>query len=304
MAHKISRFGWLPDLPDQRDLIYTAPRQLLRNLPAKVDLRDLCPPVLDQCELGSSSANAIGAAFEFENKKRQKREFSPSRLFIYYNSRSMSNTVGSDCGTTLRDGFKAVQKKGACPENMWPYKPERFADKPLQSCFTEALRHQLTSYHRIPRNLNQLKSCLAEGHSFIFGFIAYESFESEEVAKSGKVNMPKKSEAPIGGHAVMAVGYIESSKRFIVRNSWGAGWGQNGYFTIPYEYLLDENLSDDFWTIRVAEKSSEKKKVNGNSLVLNGNKQGHEIKSTPVYATSNGNGVLTQTFGYRLKMTI
>jgi C1A family cysteine protease len=187
---------------------------------------------------------------------------------------------------------------------MWPYKPERFPDKPLQSCFTEALRHQLTSYHRIERNLNQLKSCLAEGYPFVFGFIAYQSFEGEEVAKSGKLNMPKKVEAPIGGHAAMAVGYIESSKRFIVRNSWGSAWGQNGYFTIPYDYLLNENLSDDFWTIRIAEPSKEKKKVNGNNgnSHLNGN--GHEVKNGLVYATSNGHGVLTQTFGYRLKMTL
>ena len=46
----------------------------------------------------------------------------------------------------------------------------------------------------------------------------------------------------------MAVGYDQRQKRFIVRNSWGIEWGQQGYFTMPYAYL--ETLADDFWTIR------------------------------------------------------
>ena len=105
-----------------------------------------------------------------------------------------------------------------------------------------------------------MKSCLAEGYPFVFGFTVYESFESEAVAKSGKLNMPKKGEAQVGGHAVMAVGYSDSSKRFIVRNSWGTSWGLNGYFTMPFDYLLNENLSDDFWTIRLVEVNPAKKK--------------------------------------------
>jgi C1A family cysteine protease len=49
----------------------------------------------------------------------------------------------------------------------------------------------------------------------------------------------------------MAVGYDDKPQRFLVRNSWGAEWGQEGYFTIPYAYLTNSNLSDDFWTIRL-----------------------------------------------------
>jgi C1A family cysteine protease len=105
-----------------------------------------------------------------------------------------------------------------------------------------------------------MRGCLAEGYPFVFGFSVYESFEREEVAKNGKVNMPKKNEAQVGGHAVMAVGYLQSSKRFIVRNSWGTSWGMSGYFTMPFDYLLDENLSDDFWTIRLVEVNLVKKK--------------------------------------------
>ena len=90
--------------------------------------------------------------------------------------------------------------------------------------------------------------CLAEGYPFVFGFTVYESFESQKVARTGIANMPAKKERTIGGHAVMAVGFDQSEKRFLVRNSWGAKWGKDGYFTMPYEYV--ETLADDFWTIR------------------------------------------------------
>ena len=112
----------------------------------------------------------------------------------------------------------------------------------------------------LTRNLLQMKGCLAAGFPFVFGFTVYDSFESDAVAKSGKLNMPKQSEGQVGGHAVLAVGYDDKARRFIVRNSWGNGWGQKGYFTMPYDYLLEENLSDDFWTLRVVEENPVLKK--------------------------------------------
>jgi C1A family cysteine protease len=85
----------------------------------------------------------------------------------------------------------------------------------------------------------------------VFGFTVYESFESAEVARTGALQMPKPKEGVVGGHAVLAVGYDDKIERFMVRNSWGTSWGKKGYFTMPYTYLLSENLSDDFWTIRL-----------------------------------------------------
>ena len=94
---------------------------------------------------------------------------------------------------------------------------------------------------------------LAEGFPFVFGFTVYESFESQTVAKSGKANIPSARERALGGHAVLAVGYDDKQKRLMVRNSWGPAWGQKGYFTMPYAYVKNRDLSDDFWSIRRGE---------------------------------------------------
>lgn len=253
MAHKISRFGWLPDLPDKRDLKYAAPHPCVRKLPAKINLQDRCPAIYNQGDLNSCTANAIGAAFQFGLIKQKSKDFIPSRLFIYYNERVIKHNVSSDSGAMIRDGIKSINKHGVCPETMWPYTINQFATKPSKRCYTEALKHQVLSYHRVPRTLSQMKGCLAEGFPFVFGFTVYESFRSKAVAKSGKLDMPKKKEKEVGGHAVLAVGYDEKSKHFIARNSQGKGWGKEGYFTMPYDYLMEENLADDFWTIRIVE---------------------------------------------------
>ena len=106
-------------------------------------------------------------------------------------------------------------------------------------------------YQRVAQNVNQMKGCLASGYPFVYGFTVYESFESKNVAKTGVVPMPASGEKILGGHCVLAVGYDDSQQRFLARNSWGTDWGLQGYFTVPYAYLTDPNLSSDFWTIRL-----------------------------------------------------
>ena len=113
--------GWMPDLPDNRDHLYSAPLAKLRVLPTKVDLRRRCPRVYNQGQIGSCTANAIAAAIEFDRKKQKLRDFIPSRLFIYYNERSIEHSVPLDNGAQIRDGIKSVAKQGACPETEWTY---------------------------------------------------------------------------------------------------------------------------------------------------------------------------------------
>src|SRR5438874_2362585 len=168
MPNSKKGLGWIPDLPDQRDFLYAAPAAVLKKLPAKVDLRKKCPKtVYDQGRLGSCTANAVSGAIEFDQIKQAQKQATPSRLFIYYNERSMEHNILTDSGAQIRDGIKSVAKLGACPESLWPYD--------------------------------------------------------------------------------------DTTHQFVFRNSWGKSWGKGGYAFMPYAYLLDSNLSDDFWTIRSIE---------------------------------------------------
>jgi C1A family cysteine protease len=250
----VKRYGWVPDIPDARDYLYAAPVGVLADLPEKVDLRRKCPAIYDQGALGSCTANAIAGAFEFEQLKQDEaKDFMPSRLFIYFNERLMEGTVDSDSGAMLRDGIKSVAQVGVCSESLWPYAIARFRNRPTARCFKEAADHQAIVYRRVLPVQHQMQGCLASGTPFVFGFSVYESFESAAVARTGTVPMPRPTERVLGGHAMLAVGYDDASQRFLLRNSWGTGWGKQGYCTMPYAYLTDAQLAADFWAIDTVE---------------------------------------------------
>lgn len=246
-------FGWLRDLPDQRDHRFAASPRVLAKLPRSVDLRAGLPAPYDQGPLGSCTANALSGAFQYLLKSEKKRNFMPSRLFIYYNERVIEGHAGQDSGAMLRDGIKALNQWGACTEAAWPYDISRFAVKPGALCYTGALKHQLLKYERMDQDLNQLRGCLAQGLPFVFGFSVYSSFMTPQVARTGVADLPGPADKPEGGHAVLAVGYDDATQRFLIRNSWGPGWGQKGYFTMPYAYLLQSGLSADFWALQILE---------------------------------------------------
>ncbi len=244
------RYGWIHDLPDHRDHVYKASFSLTKGLPDSADLRPGCPPVWDQLSLGSCTAQAIAAALEFDRRKQQLPDFVPSRLFIYFNERVMEHTVSSDSGAQIRDGIKSVAKIGVCPESEWPYIISQFAVKPPQKCYQDAKLDRAVSYQRVQQSLTQMQGCLASGIPFVAGISVYESFESDSVAKTGMVPMPHPTEQLLGGHAILICGYDVTKKAFTFRNSWGDSWADKGYGYLPFDYLLDSNLSDDFWVIK------------------------------------------------------
>lgn len=245
-----SYYGWKPDTPDHRDIMFSLPKKM-KKLPSKVDLRTDKLPVFDQGSLGSCTANAVSTAFAFSVLKQQEEElYTPSRLFIYYNTRLLEGNEDRDSGATLRNSVKAMNKVGACGEETWPYVISKFTNKPTDNCYKIAKDNKAIKYERLNRSLYDFKSCLASGFPFVGGFAVYESFQSREIAKTGIMTMPKKDEKFYGGHAIIVMGYDDERECFIVRNSWGTKWGDKGYFYMPYNYLLDRNLSDDFWVIQ------------------------------------------------------
>lgn len=248
MARK--NYGWKRSLPDHRDFMYSPPQNLLAvTLPAKVDLRSGCPPVVDQGNLGSCTANAIAVMIGFLTKKEKKTFFPVSRLFIYYQERSMEGTIRYDSGAYIRDGLTSVNRQGCPHESLWPYVINKFTTRPTPATYTDGLLHRVSQYQKIDNtNIAAMKSCLASGNTMVGGFSVYASFESDYVARTGMVPYPALSEQLLGGHAVMICGYDDSIQRFICQNSWGTSWGDHGFFYMPYAYFCNGSLADDFWT--------------------------------------------------------
>ncbi len=252
-------FGWRPQLPDQRDLTYSSPAHVSVDLPEFLDLRKEMPPVYDQGKLGSCVANAVGAALQHERMKHNLPEGKrvPSRLAIYYGARSIEGSIQSDSGSEIRDAIKYIAKTSVPFEDGdggWPYDITKYRNKPPVGVFKD---DKSIEYLSIPQSLQQLRSCLAEGWPVAFGFQVYSGLDAPSAAKndlsdpmSGRLIMPKSNEAPLGGHAVMLVGYDNPNQVFLVRNSWSAAWGLRGYFIMPYSYVLRADLASDFWTIR------------------------------------------------------
>ena len=234
-----------PDLPDHRDRLFVAPPS--KGL-TSVDLRPEMPPVYDQGQLGACSSMAIAASIQFLTKT-----YEPSRLFIYYNERLLQGTVAQDSGAYLRYGMKATQQYGACPETDWPYDIAKFAEAPPAPCYKEGLPDRVHSYYKIPVDANcvaPVKAALEHSIPVIIGIVVYPSFESQYTAETGIVMLPALNEKPLGGHAILIVGFDDSKNAFIVRNSWGTDWGMEGYFYLPYNYVNNPQLTMSLWVIQ------------------------------------------------------
>lgn len=262
--------GLIRQLPDKRDFRLTsAPIMAAEDLPKEVDLRPLMPGVYDQGKIGSCGPNAACGAAEFLCvRDNYPYPFQPSRLFLYYNTRKEMGTpyVIIDSGVTLRALLKAFNKHGICPEGerqhpdkvdpgwWWTYDDGKvkFRQRPKKECYVQAKLHRALRYEAVPLDAVAIKSMIAQNIPVIFGVAVYESFMSKEAARTGVIPMPdEKNEKLLGGHAMLFVGYkeLEGKPYFILRNSWGDAWGDNGYGYLPEEYAIDPDLGSDYWAL-------------------------------------------------------
>ena len=242
------RYGYIKDARDERDFPFMAPRGV--QLPTRVSLKTTpkYPGAYDQLSEGSCVGQGCAFVFQFLHIKEGLENWVPARNMIYYNARVLEGTVNEDVGCQIRDGVKSLNRWGVCPESLWKYDVSKFAVEPSKQAYAEAMKHRAIQYHRVPRTLYAMKSVLASGLPFVFGTQLYESFESDEVARTGVVMMPRDGEQEIGGHCMACVGYDEKTKRWDVRNSWGTGWGQKGHCTMPFDYLIS-SLTTDIWVL-------------------------------------------------------
>lgn len=250
----IPQFHWTKDRIDTRDYIYKENAVKAEQI---VDLRKYATKIEDQGQLGSCTGNSIASAIELLNMKNDSKNANDiSRLFIYYYERLLMGTVNYDSGATIRDGMKAVNKYGAPLESLWPYIINKFKTTPSSVAINDALRRKVTRYERA-MDFNACINALSSGYPVTIGFTVYSSFMTPFVTNTGIMPYPKTNkETLLGGHAVLLVGYNDSTQRFIVKNSWGPNWGDRGYFYMPYEVIKNTRMSGDFWVIKGVDNPS------------------------------------------------
>jgi C1A family cysteine protease len=268
--------GWLPDLPDFRDYsdATKAVRTLLKSvgvahpgklaLPSSADLRQWCSRIEDQGDLGSCTANAGVGLVEYFERRAFGRYLDASRLFLYKTTRNLLGWTG-DTGAYLRDTMKAMVLFGVPPESYWQYNVADFDKEPTAFCYAFAQNYQAIQYYRLDSPgtsptalLARIKSNLAAGLPSMFGFTVYSSIWQADA--TGEIPYPAPGEHVEGGHAIVAVGYddaipiknsndgVERTGALLIRNSWGTGWGMEGYGWLPYDYVTTE-LAIDWWSL-------------------------------------------------------
>ena len=284
MENRRHGMGWLPDYPDIRDYSFGSKELLGKReihelvsptglgkassaiLPTSVDLRRWCPPVEDQGELGSCTANAGVGMVEYYEKRAFGKHIDASRLFLYKATRNLAELEG-DSGAFIRSTMGALVLFGIPPEKYWPYtdKASEFDKEPNAFCYSFAENYKGIKYFRHDAQglsektiLDSVRKSLAASVPAMFGFTVYSSID--QAGRTGKIPFPCSSERVVGGHAIVATGYddkleirnadgdISTKGALLIRNSWGESWGDGGYGWLPYDYVLKE-LAADFWSM-------------------------------------------------------
>lgn len=243
--------GYLPDPPASTD--YNFSTDLLPKLAQEngdVDLR-WATTATNQYSMSSCVGNATADSVEVLNAIEGRPRVELSRMFVYALCRNMMDAnkdgksdLDRDNGTYIRLAFKVLSKFGVCTENRWPYSKNLLHKIPSLLAMREAIGHKISNYYRITETGDdRVRVCieaLRSNHPVVFASNVGASFQ--RVRDFSPVSPEDDAD---GGHAMLMVGYLDG-KGFIIKNSWGPGWGDNGFCVMSPDYV-SWSQTRDLW---------------------------------------------------------
>ena len=236
------KLGLRKSNPDHRDHKYSAPMiNTNKVLPLSYEL-PIIRAIYEQLDLNSCASHAVSQQI-LALQDYDKTTY-PSRLFLYYNARTIAGDETEDNGTTFRDMYKGVSSLGWCEEDLWNYNPANVLIKPPTQCYDSANKTLVKRYKSLIQSEYAIKYALCEDLPVAIGLVIHENFKPDE---NGIIPLPSGS--MVGSHALVIVAFSDHTRLFKILNSWSSCWGLGGFAYIPYDYVLDENLCHDLWIV-------------------------------------------------------
>lgn len=228
-----------------------------RTLPKSVDLRKNFPMVKSQGQVGSCLAFTITSIFEYILKRGHKLDADLSERYLYYNGRieaqrreGKEGEPLEDLGIAFIDAFNSLKVNGLCREELCRYDASgsNKDEEPSEEAYSDGKTRLVTEAKNVRLSEYDIKSALDEGYPVAVSVNIYESFESTHL---GFISLPNEEEVQQWNeserharHAMVICGYSDESKVFVVRNSWGVDFGDNGYCYMPYSYITNETYTN------------------------------------------------------------
>jgi C1A family cysteine protease len=218
------------------------------QLPREVDLREFFPQVKNQGSLGACSAFSTVGVFEFISRSKGIT-LSYSESFVYFMARTYDGSTDKDDGSSIFNAIRALSDFGVCELQYWDPNGN-YLQPPDAEARENATNNKVLKALNVKHNLNDIKSAISEGFPVCFGLKVYDSFGKP---LKGFVTTPSEDaiQNENGGyHSMIICGYSDNLKVFIVRNSWGVDFGDNGYCYIPYSYIENKQLFNKAFIIK------------------------------------------------------
>ena len=260
------------------------------SLPKSLDMRRNFSRIKSQGEVNSCTAFAVTSVYEYIMGLKGNKE-QLSERFLYYNSRVFANRrLGNpedqilDEGSSYFDALKSLGDVGISSNLLCQYGAgDIINEKPSDAAYEDAKARLVTEAKGVKIQEQDIKSALSDGYPVMVSVRLYESFAS---GSNGFIPLPTAKEiaeekklAEHSSHAMVICGYSDDDKVFIVRNSWGTAFGDNGYCYMPYSYILNPDLVPEACIITSVNSETITKATRGSQPTVQFDKLNPEINA-------------------------